>query len=460
MAKSNHLEDSDKAKSQWDTALRNFSKKLYNRAMLNLREAIQLDHAYLEESHKQLDNYFRSGQAEKAVAVGLAIIGFEPKNFKLMNQIGNAYRRIGHYKKAMQVYQRALKINPKFLNARYNMAACHFKVSAIDEALIHQTKLVEKFNVYRRYSYRLHYSDTIPQFKNQELPKSHTLNQDFPVQETDTEGAELWIAQFEERAKAHANSWEHQFDLAILYDIARFGELALRQYELTAKLSPQNKIIETNWGSAISDYQQNHEQAKELFLGILKRERCDRTTILNLAILYRHMKKPFSMLKYFSYLGELLTKSHGLFSIREMIQLADECYQSGERDKAIDLYEALLIEKDNADWLYRIGILYKQKRKLKSAITYWQKAIVLAPKHSLSHQALQDYVGQMMDEAQQLIDDNFLTDAASILELAASIYPQIETCEMLADIYDELGETQLADQFALQAKKLEAKMNK
>lgn len=459
MAKSANNPQESGAKTQWDAALKNFSQKLYNRAMLNLREAIKLDRSYLREGHKQLETYFRTNQPEKAVAVGLAIIVFEPKNSQLMNNIGNAYRRMGLFKKAMKVYQGALKANPKFVHARYNMAACQFKVSALDGALVRQTRLVEKFSIYHRRTYQLQYTDTIPCFENQPYLKSSVPEEPLAIQEADVEGAELWINQFEEQAKLHPQSWQHQFDLAVLYDVARFGELCLKRYQIAAQLSPQNTTIETNWGIAFSEYQGNYERAKELFLGILKRERCERITVLNLAILYRKMKKPFSTLKYFAYLGELLIKSHGLFHIEEIIHNADLSFQNGERDKAIDLYEALIQERDDPEWHFRLGELYKQKRKFKTAIAFWQKAIQLDSAHQSAHQALEDYVGQMSTEAQQLVDDNFLSDAASLLELAISIYPQIETCEILADIYDELGETELSDQFALQAKTLGDTLN-
>ncbi len=445
------------AQSQWNAALRNFAKKLYNRAMLNMREAIHKDPLYLEEARIQLNSYFRTGQPEKAIAVGLAIIVFEPENFRLMNQIGNAQRKIGNYKKALQMYQGALKVNPKYAHARYNMAACYFKVPKMDEALVRQTKFVEKFIVYRRTGYQLTYDDAVPKLGNQQMPKYFRVDADLPYKEEDVEGAEIWISRFEKRAKDNPDSWQHQFDLAVLYDIGRFGELALRYYQKAAQLNAQSDLIQNNLAVAIAEYRKNFKKAKEMFLSILKKDRSNRTIVLNLAILHRKMNKPFSMLKYFTYLGELLAKSQGLFSLNDMIQTAEECYEQGEHDKAIKLYEALLEEKDEPEWMYRLGVLYHRKLKIKSAIAYWKQALAVAPDHTASFEALNEQIDNLEDEAQELLDDNFLLDAVSLLELATSIYPRVNTYELLADIHEELGEKELADQAALRARELAEK---
>ncbi len=443
------------AQAEWSKALVNFSKKFYNRAMLNIREAIRQDPAYLGEARAQLSLYLRTGQPEKAIAVGLAIIEFDPKNFQLMNEIGNAYRKREDYKKAFQMYQGALKVNPEFEYARYNMAACYFKVPKMDEKLVRQTRVLEQFVIFRRTGYQLIYEDSIPQVQNQEMPSRYQVDTAIEIVETDVEAAEMWITHFEEQAKNNPASWQHQFDLAVLYDVARFGELALQFYHQAERLHPNSLLIETNLGIAYAEYKKDFEKAKDIFLNILRKERCDRTTLLNLAVLYRRMKKPFSMLKYYAYVGELLKKSHGLFHLDEMIQAADECYDQGERDKAIDLYEALLEEKENPEWVYRLGMIYKYKRQLPRALDYWKKTLAIAPEHEASHEELDQYVNTLEDEAQELIDDNFLTDATSLLEKIISIYPRVSDYEILADVYEELGEKEKADQYAQEARKLE-----
>lgn len=448
MAKEAIQETQSTAETQWRMALRNFSKKLYNRAMLNIREAIRQNPQYLEEARGQFSRYLRTGQTEKTIAVGLALIEFDPKNDRLMNEIGNAYRKRGEYSKAQKMYQGALKVNPKYEQARYNMAACHFKVPTTDENLVRQTRLVEQFVIFRRIGYQLTYTDSIPSVENQKMPSRFQLNPKIAVKETDAEAAEMWIPSFEARAKTNPASWKHQFDLAVLYDVARFGELALHYYHEADRLLPETPLIETNLGVAYMVYKKDHEKAKDLFLGILKREPCDRTTLLNLAVYYRKLKKPFSMLKYYTYLGELLRKSHGLFHLDEIAKAADESYEQQERDRALDLYESLLEEQTNAEWLYRVGMIYKYKHQMKSAINYWQKAIANDPPHEQAQKALMQHAETIEEEAQDLLDDNFLTDAASLLEHALSVYPSMTACELLADIYEELGEKERADHYA------------
>ena len=442
------------AEIQWKMALQNFSKKLYNRAMLNIREAIHHNPDYLKAAQEQFNRYSRTGESEKAIAVGLALVEFDPKNDRLLNQIGNAYRKRGDYAKAQKMYHGAWKANPKYEHARYNMAACHFKVATMDENLVQQTRMVEQFVIFRRMGYQLAYEDSIPTVENQPMPSRLQANSQIAVHETDTEAAEMWIPAFEERAKANPQSWQHQFDLAVLYDVARFGALALQSYHHANALFPHSNTIETNLGVAYAVYQQNYEKTKDLFLGILRRDPCDRTTLLNMAIYYRLLKKPFSMLQYYAYVGELLVKSHGFFQLDEMIQAADASYERQQRNKALDLYQSLLEEKKNPHWLYRMGMIYKYKRQTKQALHHWKQALAIDPTHPESQQELMEYAESLEAEAQDLWDDNFLTDAAELLEQAFSVYPNPTACELLADIYEELGEKERADQFAQHAQQM------
>lgn len=442
------------AKKKWSAALQNFSKKLYNRAMLDLKDAIQLNPEFLEEARNQLENYAGSSQEEKAIAMGLVILGFDRKNVQLMNKVGNLYREINQFGRAMKIYRQALKIQPKDNHVKYNLAACTFKIKTANEILVRQTKEMFKFSQYRRFGYQLQYDDKIPKIQNELLETNSPNQEEINNEPIGVEEVEIWIPKFEEKAKSNPKSWKHQFDLAVLYDIGLFGDLAIKYYQQAGVISPENPVIQNNLGVAFDNYKNDFQQARTVLQQILKKHLVQRYIVLNLAILHKKHQKGFSSLKYFTYLGELLSKSHGLFHVDEMIEQADIFYEKGEDQSAENLYKALLEENENPEWYFRLGVIAWKRNEKKYAVEYWHKSVEIEPDYQPAVESLSKHSIAIEEEAHDLIQDNFLADAVPLLEYAISILPKIETCEKLSEIYDILGEKEKADQMALKIMKM------
>ncbi|MBF0349796.1 MAG: tetratricopeptide repeat protein [SAR324 cluster bacterium] len=436
------------AKTHWDQAQHLLSQNLFNHAILSLREAIALEGSYLERAMGLMASFTQSNQPEKAIATGLAVLGKTPENTELMNQVGNQYRQLGMYSKAVKMYRNVLKLNPRHQYARYNLAACTFNIKAADENLLAQTTPLLKLRCFRKIGYQQAYDELVPAFYEEPVLETDADLKKNEGHPEDAQDIELWLNDFEQRAKAEPENWKNQFDLAVLYDVGRFGKLAIKYYKNALLLKPDLPEISNNLAVAMASYTENLAEAKALLLTLLKNHRTYRPAVLNLAIVYRRLKQPFASLKYLVYLGDLLQKSRGQFDFNHVRKNADDLYQTAQYVMALPLYQVLIEEENKPEWHYRLGLIYYKQKQTEKGIRCWLKTLELQPDHPHARNQLEQHVYRLEQEAQILMDDHFMQDAVLLLKKATDCYPLASTWELLAEAYEALGEEQNADECA------------
>ena len=106
-----------RAKELWDRSIKYFEGKLYNRALKDLQEAIELNPEYGKEAVELMQVFSMQGNDEQAVSVGYALLKTDSTNVELMNKLGNSLRNLNSFDKAKRLYTHALKVNPKFIEA-------------------------------------------------------------------------------------------------------------------------------------------------------------------------------------------------------------------------------------------------------------------------------------------------------------------------------------------------------
>lgn len=444
MVKSSVPKSSHSALAYWNEALENLSKKLYNHAMLDFRKSIQIDSQYLNQARVLFEEYARKEQKDRSIAIGLVILGFKPDDIELMNQIGNYYRDLGMFTKASGMFRQALKVNPRYKFAKYNLAACAFKLSTRNEELIKQTQHVQSFQRLRKVGFQLQYEDKVPIVYNEEL-STISVPASPGTEEIDIPDIELWLPKFETKVNTTPESWEAHFDLALLNDIGLFGELAIQGYQKAAELNPVNSDIQNNLAVALANYKNDWIQAKDILLKVLKLHPMYRYGVLNLAITYRQLKKSYSSLKYFIYLGELLQRSQGLFDLHSVVNQANQFFVGEQYTQAEKLYSMLNKEYPKAEWSYRLGIIAMKSHQTQKAVYYWKETLKQDPRHEGAYKQIEQQATQLENEAMDLIKDNFLLDAAETLEEAVHLLPNVRMYKLLAEVYEELDEKEKAE---------------
>ena len=117
--------------------VRQLSSKFYNGAMMEFDKAMSYDgESVYVRLVEELSKTAGSGQLESAMAIGLNLIKKNPKNFELINKLGNYARELKDYRQANNLNKTALKINPDCKIAFYNLAASSAKADIYDEAII------------------------------------------------------------------------------------------------------------------------------------------------------------------------------------------------------------------------------------------------------------------------------------------------------------------------------------
>lgn len=438
----------------------NLDHRLYNRAMLDLQDAIKLSPALIPQAMRLFEEFRREGGYDKAVTVGLVLLRFDAKNAELMNLVGNIYRRMRQPERALKMFQAALKCNPKLLKARYNLAASGYSVTAEDEELVRQTRKVERFQFYRRHGFMGVGGAEVPEILNENFD---TLNRGV-LSELDNSAlmSQAVVETCQSMLRLHPQRWEHHYDLGLIQDLLENPQEAYHHYLNALSLAPREEVVRNNLAVLLAESAREMNLcaivgADQLWHENLKQNPNDRTSVLNLAIFYRNRQKTFSSLKYFTWLGQLLAQSHGLFTL-EAIQLkAEECFHAEKFEEAISLYQTLIQEHDCAEWHYRLGLIHHQRRQLEERIECWKTAHRMDPTHSATREALEHIVAELEAEAEELIEDNFLTDAMELLEKAVRTHPRVNACTLLIDLYKKLDRPELIETIRLLIQKLKGR---
>ena len=98
----------------------------------------------LDESLRQGEAYYLTGEFEKAVEVYEAIIIENPNSAVAFNQLGLAYRALGvDLREVVWYYKAAIEIDPKFDDAYNNLGKAYYGLADFDNALLYCKKALK-----------------------------------------------------------------------------------------------------------------------------------------------------------------------------------------------------------------------------------------------------------------------------------------------------------------------------
>ncbi len=452
-----HDKDEKRAKELWDRAIRYFEGKLYNRALKDLQDAIELNPAYLEEAIDLMQVFSAQGSDEQALSVGFALLKMDTKNSELMNKLGNSLRKLNSHAKAKKLYTMALKVNPQYTEAKYNLAASSFRISTADSELLRQTKEVEGYTEPRRYGFegsRAGFFELSNQVldEEEETPKKSKAGGKEEEEEEQPDLSEEdrkhvmdeMIAELKRDLEATPGSWEAEYNLGLMYDLAAYGEQAIQHYEEAVRIDENHRYSANNLGAALMAHKQDYEGAESILLKNLDRHPFDRTTVLNLAVLYRTTQKSFQRLKYYVYLGDLLAKSLGEFETGAAEAYAEDLFSRRKYLEAIPVFENLALEKQQPYWFEKLTVMYYNQKKEDKLVSTWKRLLKIAPDHAEAQKKLtemaQDYEKQARDKGEK----GSRYQAITLMVKAVKIEETPERWVELAQWYEEEGEEILA----------------
>ena len=442
--------DKKKAQEMWNRASRYFESRLYNRALQDLQEALMLDPGLMGEAQELMQMFTMQGLDEQALSVGLALIKLEPNNFELMNKLANTLRNLNSFDRAKKLYTRILKEQPNHQEAKYNLAACSFRITTADNDLIRQTKKVEGLSIPRRYVFQGYRKDFYevpnPELEEDEKEKKAKAKKDDDKKLSAEDKAliqEGKIAELNQDVTAAPTSWEAQFNMGLLYDVLGRGDLALQHYRQAMAIEPANVMSGNNL--AVLLMEQNPQEAESLLLQMLDKDMYNRAVIYNLALLYRRTNKAFQTLRFYVYAGDLLRKSMWRFDTQYVEEYARNLYERRKYLEAVPQFENLAQEKKDTFWLEKLVVMYFNQKKEDEYVRTLKRLIKVDPNQLEAQTKLTELAMGYEKTAMEKYNAKSRGMAIPAMVKAIHIQETADRWATLAQWYEEEGEEILAD---------------
>jgi Flp pilus assembly protein TadD len=444
------------AKELWDRALRYFDGKLYNRALKDLTDALTLNPAFAKDALELMHSFSMGGSEEQALSVGLALLKIENQNPELMNRLGNTLRKLGSFSRAKKLYTMCIKLAPNNKEYKYNLAACSFGITAADAELVRQTRAVEAYTETRRYGFlgtRQEFYPVPNQVIQEEKPAKGKKKDEEPEAQGEAEMdeeqraqlVELMVRQLKEDLSASQGAWQDEYNLGLYYDLVGYGELALQHLGKAYELGAESPEPGNNLGVATLVHKGDQTEAETILLKNLTRHKFDRTTVLNLAVLYRQQNKAFQTLKYYVYLGDLLATSMGEFTTDKVEQHAQELFQRRKYLEAVPIFEKMAKEKQEEYWYEKLAVMFYNQKKEDQYIKALKDLLRIAPENDDAAKKVSAAAMDYENQAHERIAKGNKRHAMQLLEKAVKIEETAERWVELAQLYEDEGEEILMD---------------
>lgn len=454
-----------KAKEAWDRALKYFDGKLYNRALQDLEEAVKLNPALRQEAFELMQVLSGQGDDDTAVSVGIALLKLDPDNHELMNRLGNVLRRMNSFGRASKLYTQALKLQPQFTEAKYNLAACAVAVTTADMDLVRQTRAVEPYSRFRRYDFvagregfhPLGNENLADEKKAARRPAKAEPPPAPPDPEEEARQVEAKAMELRRDVENAPGTWEPEYNLGLFLDLTKQPTAAITHLRAAYALAPDDRRVVNNLAVALLEQDPGAQEGEDLLLENLRKHKFDRTTVLNLAVVNKKTGKAFQTMKWYVYLGDLLAKSLGEFELDKVEAHGKELFEKRKYVEAIPIFENLSKEKPQEFWLDKLAVMYLNQKKEDLYIGTLKRLLKMNPERDDARKKIADTAMAYEKEAHERLQKGSKPIAIQLLLKAVHVEETAERWAEIAQLYEDMGEEIMADNAVRRWKELTAK---
>jgi tetratricopeptide (TPR) repeat protein len=442
------------------------SEKFYNGAMIEFDKAMDLNpDVVYPKLVDELSNAAASGELQAALAIGLNLIKEKNEDYELANKLGNYARELEDYKQAEGLYKTALKVNRTYQRAFYNLAASQARVKIYDDAV---QSAVSKFDAVKDY--------ILPDFQGEEkllekITEKVTLEkkagakeklQDLTVKRdkmiedgsaVEAKGIDLEIKKLQASAdkvvpqdtvdeldklikEDPENEKEHIFNKALFAVQSKLPDVALSAIgQLSAKDFETIGLLH----ALALEQKGKREEAASRLIKLLGENEFNRYNNANLGLMYKRSKKKFLATKYLIKTAALLEKSNGIYSMKELVREADECYESGSIKKALNYYTIAVTEIPTPRIWNQIGSIYIERKKYDDAVDAFRNVKELDPNSEIGDTKLQEIHNYYVEKADSLLNDRKFKPASDYLHKALGVVRFPDTIKKAASVYKQLN---------------------
>ena len=472
-----------KALDHYEKAINLLNGKLFKQAMIEFNQALKLDPRTIGLNlDKEFKNYNDAGETEAAFSIGGILFKIKNKDYQFANALGNCARKLGNYKNANNFYRHALKINKRFENAFYNLAASMGKVDRYDEnvksalqeiyktdyfvlpeyagnddivniistALTHkkekkkadllQTMQLEKDELELKHEFvkAKKLAHEMKQLKEKaESPKSEEVFEYFMenIREQKSIGS----------PEALKILWENQYNLAIYALKKENGPMAIRA--LTDLKGKKHLYEYVDMLTAIAFSLINEtDKTVQIFVKLLGQNQHNRYYNINLGIFYKRTGNRLLAAKYLLIAAVLLEKSDGLYHLSDLTRIANEHHQNGALKKALNLYRVVISEDANLAIYFSMGEIYIALEQYDKAMANYFKILEIDKGSEQAMEQLRKIHDYFCQKGEGFFQKGIFKLSVKNYELALRAQRLSKTLKRTADIYKFLKNNERYDE--------------
>lgn len=456
-------------------------KKMYNGALVEFSKAMDLNaNTAYPKLLEIMDASADSGEYESALSIGLNLIKGKRNDYKLVNKLGNYARKQGDFKQANSLYKTAYKINKKFKIAFYNLAASEVKADFYDDANL---QALEQFKEIKDFflptyaggeSFIKGFEKKVKENKSKAIASKlqHLMNSYEQKKQSgdlvEAKEIELEIEKLKKRGEGSIDDVCRAFEKQIeggtsFTDIQKYDfsiySIKNKRADFAAKLLQDISEEEFPFvhllQATILAMQGKTEAALDRFMKLLGEDTFNRYYNINLGFLYRKMGKSFLSIKYLLKTAELLKRTDGIFSIQEVIKMADEEVEKGNPKKALEFYLIAVQEISDPNLWNKIGELQRELKQIDKAIKSFKEILKIDPKSELANAQLRKIHDYFVSQGNNLMNENKNQPAADFYERALFVMRLAETLKKAAEAYHRMNNIKQEKKLLLELEAIE-----
>ncbi len=432
-----------------------------DQAILNLRNAIELDpdSAYLRRELATV--YLQNKEEENALAVIEELLGRKPDDVKGLILLGGIKQLRKDHFGAMAAYENVVRLDPSQERIFALLAGMHLEADNLSEAerVLHQ--LNERFPR----SYAGHFLLGRLHLSREKLPQAEKAFQRCAQIDPDTPDPLFELLKIYQRQKRTAevekvlqaildrdpDNVRAALELALLLRrsgmkaeseaaLLRLGERSRAEFEVTLQLiqgyvepkktdealyliggmlkaAPESPDLNYLQGFSLFTTKQ-YAEALEGFRKVTPESRFYQDAIVHTAFILQEQGKTEAALQ------ELQSAIGRYPSNPELLYYLGTVYEeAGRFEEAVSaLKQAIEKAPDNANFMFRLGVVYDKQKNKEASIAAMRRVLALDPKHANALNYLgytYAEMGQNLEEAEQLIiealkhkpNDGYITDS-------------------------------------------------
>ncbi|MBT6500081.1 MAG: tetratricopeptide repeat protein [Deltaproteobacteria bacterium] len=445
------------------------SQKFYNGAMIEFDKAMELNP---EEVYprlvEELSNAAASGELESALAIGLNLFKKNNSDYELANKLGNYARELKDYKQANGLYKAALKVNKNYEMAFYNLAASQAKVNIFDGAIVSalekfdtaegyilpdyfgEENLIERMTAQVEEQKQLNYKDKVQDLT---IERDKLIDEEKALEaqgidnklkklkdDLDKVSEDEIIGLFKTEIEGNPeNANSHKFNLSLFALKNRKPDEALTAME--GLTSADFETVELLKAIAMDQKGFSDEAIRKL-IQMLGKNEYNRYNNVNLGLMYRKAKKKFLATKYLVKTAALLEKSNGIYSMRDLLKLAEETYEQGNLKKALNYFTIASSEVPTPQIWNNIGSINVEMKKYDEAVEAFRSMAELDPKSKAADSKIKEIHDYYVEKGEKLFLDHKFKPAVDYYHKALGVLRLPETLKQTADVYKQLNNSE------------------